>query len=161
MAVNRAQVLILGVPGRMQESLRTLLKAAPDLEVLGEKQEYWPLVDGSRERPDLVVLDFGVQTAKVARDLEWIKSHWPTASCLVVADTARQLHVAKAAGANGVLLRGFAAGEFFGLLHDLLPERFRIGLEPAQPGSQSWGSALESNPSLEEGQALMASPVVY
>jgi len=160
-AVNRAQVLILGVPGRMQESLRTLLKAAPDVEVLGAKQEFWPLVDGSRERPDLVVLDFGVQPAKVARDLAWIKSHWPTASCLVVADTARQLHAAKAAGANGVLLRGFAAGEFFGMLHDLLHEQFRIGLEPAQPGSEARGSTSESGPSLKEGQALLASSVVY
>ncbi len=156
MAVNRAQVLILGVPGRMQECLRTLLRAVPDLEVLGEKPEYWPLADVSGERPDLVVLDFGAQTAEVARDLAWIKAHWPTASCLVVADTARQLHAAKAAGANGVLLRGFAAGEFFGMLHDLLQGQFRVSLEPAQPGS-----ALESGSSLKEGRALFASPAVY
>jgi DNA-binding NarL/FixJ family response regulator len=160
-AVNRAQVVILGVPGRMQESLRTLLKAVPDLEVLGEKQEYWPLTDVGGDMPDLVVLDFGAQTAEVTRDLAWIKAHWPAASCLVVADTARQLQAVKAAGANGVLLRGFAAGEFFGMLRDLLHGQFGLGLERAEPGSEARGSALESGPSLKEGRALLASPVVY
>lgn len=156
MAVNRAQVLILGVPGRMQDSLRTLLKAVPELDIVGPKRDCRPLGDGGGARPDLVVLDFGARTAEVTRDLAWIQAHWPTASCLVVADTVRQLLAAKAAGAHGVLLRGFAAGEFFGMLRDLLHGQYRLSLEPAQPGS-----ALESGSNLKEGRALLASPVIY
>ncbi len=156
MAVNRAQVLILGVPGRMQDSLRTLLRAVPELDIVGAKRDCRPLVNGGSPRPDLVVLDFGAQTAEVTRHLAWIRAHWPTASCLVVADTVRQLLAAKAAGAHGVLLRGFAAGEFFGMLRDLLNEQFRLGLEPARPSG-----AFESSPSLKEGRALLASPAVY
>ena len=159
-AVNRAQALILGVPGRIQESLRTLLKAVPDLEVLGTEKGYWPPANVGDDRPDLVVLDFGSQTLELTRDLAWIKANWPATSCVVVADTARQAQAAKAAGANGVLLRGFEAGEFFGMLHDVLHGPFRAGLEPAQPSSEAKGSSPESGPSLGEGRALLASPVI-
>jgi DNA-binding NarL/FixJ family response regulator len=160
-AVNRAQVLVLGVPGRLQECLRSLLKAVPELEVLGADKGYWPLADMNGQKPDLVVLDFGSQTEEMARDLAWINAHWPGASCLVVADTARQLQAARAAGASGVLLRGFAAGEFFGVLHDLLQGQFGLGREAAEPGNEARASASECDPSLGEDRALLASPVVF
>ena len=56
-AANHAQILIVGVPGRIQESLRTLLKAVPDLEVLGPDAGRWPVTDLKEGRPDLVLLD--------------------------------------------------------------------------------------------------------
>jgi DNA-binding NarL/FixJ family response regulator len=160
-AVNRAQVLVVGVPGRMQESLRTLLKAVPDLEVIGTEKGGWPFADVGDAKPDLAVLDFGRPTDELTRDLVWIKAHWPATSCLVVVDTARQVQTVKAAGADGALLRGFAAGEFFAALRDLLKDRVCLGFVPAQPDSETSSSASASSPSLGDGQALLASPAVF
>jgi DNA-binding NarL/FixJ family response regulator len=159
-AANRVQVLIVGVPGRMQESLHTLLKAVPELEVSRAEKGDWPFADAGPERPDLVLLDFGEPATELARDLAWIKANWPLANCLVLADTARQLQAARVAGADGVLLRGFAMGEFFTTLQDLLKGKVCLGFEPALPSSEARGNIPESSASLG-GQALLVSPVVF
>jgi DNA-binding NarL/FixJ family response regulator len=156
-AANRAQILIVGMPGRMQECLLTLLKAVPDLEVLGTGQEYSSLTDWDAETPDLVLLDCGQSALALTGEVGSIKAKWPSASCLVVADTARQLQVAKAAGADGVLLRGFAVGELFATLRELLQAKIRLSPELAladNAGSASHGTWVE-------GYTLLASPVVF
>jgi DNA-binding NarL/FixJ family response regulator len=144
----------------MQESLQTLLRAIPELEVAKAEKEGWPLTDVGGDQPDLVLLDFCEPTTEVVRVLAWIKAHWPTASCLVLGDTARQLQAAKGAGADDVLLRGFAMGEFFATLKELLKGKVSPGFEPAQPNSQIHENTLESSGSLG-GQAQLASPVVF
>jgi DNA-binding NarL/FixJ family response regulator len=159
-AANRVQVLIVGVPGRMQESLHTLLKAVPELEVSKAGKDGWPFADWGPERPDLVLLDFGEPATELTRDLAWIKANWPLANCLVLADTARQLKVAKAAGADGVLLRGFAMGEFFTTLQELLKGKVCLSFEPALPSSAVRGNGSESSSSLG-GHALLVNPVVF
>jgi DNA-binding NarL/FixJ family response regulator len=152
--------MIIGVPGRMQESLQTLLRAIPELEVAKATKGCWPLTDVGAEQPDLVLLDFCEPTTEMMRNLAWIKANWPQANCLVLGDTARQLQAAKAAGADGVLLRGFAMGEFFATLQELLKGKVSLGFEPALPHSQAQGNLLDSSGSLG-GRALLASPVVF
>lgn len=118
---NRAQVLIVGVPGRMQESLRTLLNANPLFEVVDAGENCWPPAEGEvRAVPDLVLLDFGLPALDAIQSLEWIKTHWTSTRCLVLATTVRQQTAAKAAGADEVLLKGFLAAEFFSTLKGLL-----------------------------------------
>ncbi len=161
MAANHAQILIVGVPGRIQESLRTLLKAVPDLEILGADTGRWPVTDLKESWPDLVLLDFCQPAEELTRELTWIRAHWPSASCLVLADTARQLRFARTAGADGALLRGFGVVEFFATLRDLLKGKISLGFEPALPGSGAADSRLEGGPRYSEGQVLLASPVVF
>ena len=160
-AAYRTQVLILGEPGRMQESLRTLLRAVPDLEVLGPEKGFLSLPDPGLERPDLVLLDFGRPAAELTREVVWIKTNWPQTRCLVLADTSRLLQAAKAAGADGVLLRGFAGGEFFTMLRELLQEKIRLDVELAQPSSPAKGNGSENSVSLVEARALLVSPAVF
>jgi len=160
-AANHAQILIVGVPGRIQESLRTLLKAVPDLEILGPDAGRWPVTDLKESWPDLVLLEFCQPTEELTRELTWIRAHWPSASCLVLADTARQLRFARTAGADGALLRGFGAGEFFATLRDLLKDKVCLGFESALLGGVAAGHQAESSPRFSEGQVLLASPVVF
>lgn len=157
MTAERAQVLIVGMPGRMQESLRTLLKAVPDVEVLETGKEYFALTDLGNERPDLVLLDFGQPALALTGEVAAIKAKWPSASCLVLADTARQVQVAKAAGADGVLLRGFAVGELFATLSDLLKDRIHLSAELPLQGP----AILESSVGRVESDALPVSPAVF
>jgi DNA-binding NarL/FixJ family response regulator len=159
-AANRAKVLIVGVPGRMQESLQTLLKAIPEVEVSKAEKGCWPLAAVSAERPDLVLLDFCEPATELTRDLTWIKVNWPLTNCLVLGDTARQLQTAKAAGADEVLLRGFAMGEFFATLKNLLKDKVCLGFEPAGLSGSAKESILESSGSLG-GRALLANSVVF
>ncbi len=160
-AANHAHILIVGVPGRIQESLRTLLKAVPDLEVLGADTGRWPVTDLKDGRPDLVLLEFCHPAEELTRELTWIRAHWPSASCLVLADTARQLRFARTAGADGALLRGFGAGEFFATLRDLLQGKVSLGSESAMLGGVAADHQAESSPRFGEGQVLLASPAVF
>ncbi len=131
--MNRAQVLIIGMPGRMQEGLRTLLNAIPQFDVKDSRCENWPpteLLAG--DVPDLVLLDFGLPAQEAIQDLEWIKSNWTSTRCLVLANTVRQQIAAKAAGADGVLLRGFSGAEFFAAIRALLVGKV-TGLELRDP----------------------------
>ena len=161
MAANQAQILIVGVPGRIQDSLRTLLKAMPDLEILGGDTGRWPVTDLKEGRPDLVLLEFCQPAEELTRELTRIRAQWPSASCLVLADTARQLRFARTAGADGALLRGFGAGEFFATLRDLLKGKVSLGFESALPGSGAVDSRLEGSSHYSEGHVLLASPVVF
>jgi DNA-binding NarL/FixJ family response regulator len=161
-AGNRAQVLIVGMSGRMQESLRSLLKAVPDIEVLlAEKGSLSVTETGSGQQPDLVLLDFCRPTPELMQDLDWVKSHWPGTNCLVLADTARQQQLAKAAGADGVLLRGFAMPEFFSMLRDMLRGTVWLEIEPPQPARPMGGETVEPGRSLLSESALLANPAVF
>ena len=129
-----AQVLIVGVPGRMQESLRTLLNAIPKFEIVEAENGFWPPVDRvAKSMPDLVLLDFGLPAPEAAAALEWIKANWSSARCLVLVNTAQQKLAAKTAGADGVLLKGFSAAEFFVTLKELLKEKITLGLDLSDP----------------------------
>jgi DNA-binding NarL/FixJ family response regulator len=147
---NRALVLMIGVPGRIQESLRTMLKAVPDLEVLEVEQGHWPSAKLRQEKPDLVLLDSGLPAEEVA----WIKANWPSTGCLVLSDTTGQMQRAKAAGADAALLRGFTGNEFFATLRGLLKDKILLDCEPGRPSREYNGDGLETSPGQGEGRPL-------
>jgi DNA-binding NarL/FixJ family response regulator len=159
-AATRAKVLIVGVPGRMQESLQTLLKAIPAVEVTKAERGCWPLTGMGADQPDLVLLDFCEPATEMLRDLAWIKAHWPLATCLVLADTARQLQVAKAASADEVLLRGFAISEFFATLQNLLKDKAGSAFEPDVLSGLANGSLPDSSGSAG-ARALLTHSVIF
>jgi hypothetical protein len=78
-----------------------------------------------------------------------------------LADTGRQSQAAKAAGADRVLLRGFAIAEFFSVVQDLLKGKVWLGFEfPIHSGETS-GESLDSSRSRAQEPALLASSVVF
>lgn len=160
-AATHAQILIVGVPGRIQESLCTLLKAMPELDVLEGEMERRRVVDLKDGSPDLVLLEFCPTPEEFARELAWIRARWPGASCLVLADTARQIRLARTAGADGALLRGFAADEFFATLRDLLKGKVGLSLEAALTGTQAADSQPGISRGFGEAPVLIASPAVF
>jgi DNA-binding NarL/FixJ family response regulator len=140
---NRAQVLILGVPGRMQECLKTLLNAIPQLEVKNADREHWPPNGLEAEKiPDLVVLDSGLAAPEALEYLTWIHVNWSAVRSLILVNTAQQQLVARAAGAHEVLIKGFSAAEFFAAVKSLLNGRvtFSPELSPSAMPDQTEGA---------------------
>lgn len=143
-----ARILIVGVPGRMQESLRTLLNAIPKFEIVeAESGRLSSFERMAVDTPDLVLLDFGLPAPEATAALAWIKSNWASARCLVFANTAQQKLAAKMTGADCVLLKGFSAAEFFVALGELLKGKVTLNLDLSDPKApdETQGMDRETN----------------
>ena len=133
MAANQAQVLIVSVPGRIYETLQTLLNSLPGLEVQHAVKGHWPSPGYCDQKTDLVLLDCGRPDGELMADLAWIRTNWPLTRCIVLADRACQLQAALSAGADAVLLKGYSIGEFFKTIRYLLKTKIGAGLESTLP----------------------------
>lgn len=117
--------LIVARPGRMREGLRALLRTIPRIEIVKQVDRgSAALAMVTQERSTLVLLDSSLPSEELWTALKQIKAKWPQTQCIVVADTIGQHAVAQASGADGVLLKGFAAEALFMTIDDVLA---RIG----------------------------------
>lgn len=121
MMPNRVPVLIVARPGRMREGLRALLRMIPQLELVGQVDQGSAALERvTQAHPALVLLDSSLPFAEMELVLRHIKAEWPQTRCLVVADTIQQQGLAQVAGADGVLLKGFAAETLFTTIEEVL-----------------------------------------
>ena len=116
-----ALALIAARPGRMRDSLQALLAAMPRIAAVDEVD------DGSAalhrvaaSRPALAVLDTNLSDGATWSVLKEIKSRWPQTQCVVLAQSASQREAAQAAGADGVLIKGFSTAELYLMIDELL-----------------------------------------
>ena len=121
MVTNRMSVLIVARPGRMREGLRALLRTIPRIEIVGQVgQGSAALEMVTRERPALVLLNSSLPFEEAWMALKQIKAAWPQTQCIVVADNIQQQGMAQASGADGVLLKGYAAETLFMTIDQVL-----------------------------------------
>lgn len=121
MIPNRVPVLIVARPGRMRAGLLALLRMIPTIELVGQVDQGAAAPEKvTQERPALVLLDSSLPFAEMERALRRIKAEWPQTQCLVVAGTIPQQGLAQAAGADRVLLKGFAAETLFTTIEEVL-----------------------------------------
>jgi hypothetical protein len=96
--------------------LLEFLKSIPDLELFDAPVGDWPLgaaeLDGSRPI-DLLIFDAHAPNFDNWAELWDIKARAPQACCLALVSAPRQMALARAAGADRVLLTGFSTPEFF------------------------------------------------
>lgn len=118
---NRVSVLIIARPGRMREGLRALLRMMPKIELIGQVDQGSAALERvTQARPALVLLDSSLPFAEMELALRQIKAEWPQTQCIVVADNILQQGLAQAAGADGVLLKGFATETLFTTINEVL-----------------------------------------
>jgi DNA-binding NarL/FixJ family response regulator len=72
------------------------------------------------QQPLVVLLDTNLPGEQGWGVLEQIKVQRPHTRCLVLADSVRQRQTAWAAGADGVLLKGFSTAELFAAIDRVL-----------------------------------------
>jgi DNA-binding NarL/FixJ family response regulator len=113
--------LIVARPGRLRDALSALLTTIPQLEIVGQADDgFAALKMVAERRPTLILLDSTLPDYEVKATLNQLKAYWPQIRCLVLADTPRQQQVAKSAGADGVLLKGYPAATLLTNIEKLL-----------------------------------------
>jgi DNA-binding NarL/FixJ family response regulator len=112
--------LVAARPGRVRDGLQALLAAIPQIEIIGHADDGASALECVAEhKPALVLLDTNLPDGQVWTVLKQIKMRCPQARCLIISDTSQQRQAAKAAGADGVLLKGFLAAELVAVIKEL------------------------------------------
>jgi len=121
-ARDTVSVFIIAKSDRMRDSLESLLESKPGIKLAGQTDDYLTAMTMiTQHRPGLVILD-----TNLAKDQAWItaltqaKSQSPQTRYLVVTDTTRNINIAQAAGADAVLIKGFALARLFTVIENLL-----------------------------------------
>jgi DNA-binding NarL/FixJ family response regulator len=106
----------------MGDSLRTLLKAMPQVKIIGQV-EAAPLALRmlATHRPALILFASNIPYDEVRNVLKQVKPKYPQIHCIVLADTVQQQQSAEAEGADEVLLAGFPAVTLFTTIEKLMP----------------------------------------
>jgi DNA-binding NarL/FixJ family response regulator len=117
----RESILIVARPGRLRDALRALLATLPQLEIVGQADNgFSALKLVAERRPSLILLDTTLLDDEVKALVSQVKANWPQTRCLVLADNSRQQQVAKSAGADEVLLKGYPAANLLTNIEKLL-----------------------------------------
>jgi len=119
----RVPALIMARAGRMRDGLQVLLATAPQIARVDLADNASDLFDIVRNTtPLLVVLDTNLTDTRILAALKTIKQVQPDTRCLVIIDNLYRQMAVKDAGADGVLLRGFSAIEFFEMVKAMLAQ---------------------------------------
>ncbi len=131
MTQDPTSALIVTKPNRTRDSLQALLASIHQIEIVNQVDDVpSALMAISAQPPTLVLLDANLPGNESWATLEQIKSRWPQVRCIVLAGNLQQQWQAKAVGADGVLLAGLPAGQFFATIEaQLFSARSMDGME--------------------------------
>lgn len=113
--------LIMARSGRVRDGLQVLLATVPQIghvDLVENTSDLFEIVQDTN--PLLVLLDTNLSDTHVLTILTTIKRVRPDTRCLVITDNRYQQIKSRAAGADGVLLRGFSATEFSEMVEALI-----------------------------------------
>jgi DNA-binding NarL/FixJ family response regulator len=123
--------LIVAQPGPLREGLRAALSTMPHLVVVGEVDSAAAALDLDLHcPPGLVVLSAETPGRDALDAWQQVRARWPEARCLILADTVQQQEMARTAGVDTVLLKGFAAAKLFAAVETLFGEGEEARAEP-------------------------------
>jgi len=121
MIKSDASILLVARPGRRRDSLRALLKAIPQLQVINQADDgpaALKLINGHQLA--LMLLDTSLSDDEVRLVLEQIKNKPSHPHCLVLADTSKRQKMAETGQADKVLSADFAITDFLMIAERLL-----------------------------------------
>ncbi|MGD2103925.1 MAG: response regulator [Anaerolineae bacterium] len=123
MADERALTLIVVRAGPLRDGIEALLASVPQVQIVGKA--------GSASRAlrmvaqhslDLLVVDVGLPGNRIWQLLRACSGGHKGIRCIALADNDEQGQVAKGAGADAVLLKGFAADRLAETVERLLKD---------------------------------------
>ncbi len=115
--------LIVARPGRLRDALNALLTTIPRLEIVGQADDdSSALKMVTQRRPTLILLDSTLPGEEVEVVLAQIKANWPQTRCIVLADNSQQQQVAKIAGADEVVVKGYPTEHLLASIEKLLSQ---------------------------------------
>lgn len=114
--------LIVAKAGPIRDGLHALVTAMPQIDaVQGADDVASALTVAFECSPALVVLESTLFGKDVGLAVRRVKTRWPMARCVFLANDVQQRQEAEAAGADVVLLEGFPAGRLVAAIVRLLP----------------------------------------
>ncbi|MEE8391029.1 MAG: hypothetical protein V3S14_09575, partial [Anaerolineae bacterium] len=109
------------LPGRLRDSLQVFVKAVPQIETVDRADDVSSALKVVAGRhPSLVLLETSGYDNRIQTMVRQIRTEWPQAQCVVLANDIRQQQAALDAGADGVLLQGAPAAKLFAIIEKLL-----------------------------------------
>lgn len=116
-----ALILVAAKPGVLRDGFQAVLAAIPQVKVIDPVDDSASALKAVTEhQPALVLLDTNLPDYQVWTLLEQIKTQWSQIKCLVLANNRQQQRTAQAANADGVLIKGCSASEFYTTINKLL-----------------------------------------
>jgi len=113
--------LVAARPGRLRDSLLLLLATVPQVADVAQADDAPSLFRQIQQRsPDFVLMDTDLDLGGSLETLRELKATSPRIPCLVIVGSARQQSLARRAGADGMLLRGFSSMELAGEIGRLM-----------------------------------------
>ena len=122
-----APALIVASPGRIRDSLKTMLRAVPRIETVYQAND-GPTASKiiTEYHPVLVLLDSKLANNDIQSVSRHIKTESPQTRCIVLVDNVQQQWMAKVADADSVLAIGCPATKFFSTIEELLSQELTI-----------------------------------
>jgi DNA-binding NarL/FixJ family response regulator len=115
-----ATTLIVARQSPLQNGLRALLNAMPQVGVVHEADDLSAATQAKLEpQPVLVLLD-GDAAGEIGLSVRRMRLRWPQARCVCLANDVQQEKKASEAGADAVLLKGAPAARLIAVLVRLL-----------------------------------------
>ena len=113
--------LVVARPGLVRDGLQAVLSAVPGVEALDPAD----CAASALERLEnhslcLTILDSSLSEEELCTTLRMIKEQWPHVWCIVVAGSPRQGRVVQTAGADDVLVEGFAPPLLSKMIRDVI-----------------------------------------
>ena len=137
------RVLLAGTGTLFRQGLRTLLKAQPEIEVLGEAADSWEAVlETRRLAPDLLILEIDPPLASGLEHIGRIREDAPATRVLLLTDSEREedLWQALRRGVHGYLLKSCDSEELFRAIASVI--KGELVVSPSIGGRALRGLAL-------------------
>lgn len=118
---KKASIFLIARPGRMRDGLRAMIKAMPQLALIGQADNAhsaWDII--IEQPPALILLDATVSLSEIQPLIEKTKIRWPEIQFVVLVNDQQHLWSAQSAGVDRVLLTGFSISQFFTAIEELL-----------------------------------------
>ncbi len=116
--------LTVAQPGRLRDGLNSLLAVAPHITRVEYADDGPTALEILEQSPTaLVLLDTSPLENGTYVTLKEIKARWPHTSCIVLANNVHEQQLARHAGADAALLRGFPVTKLFAIVERLLRKR--------------------------------------
>ncbi len=114
-------ILIVAKSDRMRNNLKILLEIKPQIKVVAQTDEVASVLKMVNQyRPTLIMVDTNLPANGVwLTILKQIKAEAPRTRCLILGDTTQRLQIARVAGADAVLRKGFTQAKLFATIKEL------------------------------------------
>ena len=113
--------LVVARPGLVRDALQAMLSAVPGVRALKPADDAASALERLENHSlCLAILDFSLSEDELCTTFGLIKEKWPHVWCIAIAGSPRQGRAMQTAGADAVLVEGFAAPRLSKMIREVI-----------------------------------------